>query len=114
MKKIHTIIIICALAFVIFAGVVIIAFNFVSNNPIDKIAIPYIRQNADLQNKYGELIWIGRNVLYETENKESTIKSAYTVEIESGRVIVYVTLIENDGKWEAIALEEIEVIQNEK
>lgn len=114
MKKIHTILIICVLVFSVFAGIVIILFNSVSNNPIDKIAIPYIRQNTDLQNKYGEMIWIGKNVLYETKNEESMIKSAYTVEIESGRVIVYVTLIKSNGKWEAVSLEEVEVIPNEK
>ncbi len=114
MKKAHIIIIICVLAFAVFACIVIIEFNSVSNNTIDKIAIPYIRQNTDLQNKYGELIWIGRNVLYETKNEKSMIKSAYTVEVELGRVIVYVTLIENRDMWEAVSLEEIEVIKDEK
>lgn len=114
MKKTYTIIVICVLAFVVFASIVIIAFNSISNDPIDKIAIPYIRQNADFKNKYGELIWIGRNILYETKNDESMIKSAYTVEISSGRVIVYVTLIENDGGWKAVSLEEVEVILDEK
>ena len=111
--KIRTIIIICVLLFSVFAGIVIILFNSVSNDPIDKIAIPYIRQNTDLQDKYGELIWIGKNVLYETQEDDTMIKSPYTVEIKSGRVIVYVTLIKNDDKWKAVSLEEIEVIPNE-
>lgn len=111
--KIRTIIIICVLLFSVFAGIVIILFNSVSNDPIDKIAISYIRQNTDLQDKYGELIWIGKNVLYETQEDDTMIKSPYTVEIKSGRVIVYVTLIKNDDKWKAVSLEEIEVIPNE-
>lgn len=111
--KIRTIIIICVLLFSVFAGIVIILFNSVSNDPIDKIAISYIRQNTDLQDKYGELIWIGKNVLYETQEDDTMIKSPYTVEIKSGRVIVYVTLIKNNDKWKAVSLEEIKVIPNE-
>ena len=115
-KKVFVVVAVLAVTFFIFATIVMIAFNSVANNPIDKIAITYIRQNSDLQNKYGELIWIGRNSLhkYKAETEESFIKPTYTVEIETGRVMVWVTLKSIDGEWVPISLEEIEVIPNER
>ena len=113
-KKILISFIICISIFVVFAVIVVTLFNSVSNNPIDNLSIDYIQNNTDIQNKYGEIISIGRNILYKTEKDESSIKSPYTIETETGRVIVYVTLMKYDEKWEAISLETIEVIPNEQ
>ena len=101
------------LIFAVFAVIVITIFNSVSNNPIDNLSITYIRNSTDIQNEYGEIITIGKNTLYETKNDESTIKTPYTIETETGRVIVYVTLMKCNEKWKASSLEVIEVIPNE-
>ena len=62
--------------------------------------------------------YTNRHYLLRTKNKdkkndEFTIKTPYTVETETGRVIVYVTLIKCDEEWYATSLEVIEVIPNE-
>lgn len=84
-----------------------------SKDPIDNISIAYIRNSTDIQNEYGEIISIGKNILYETKNDESTIKTPYTIKTETGRVIAYVTLLKCDEEWKASSLEVIEVIPNE-
>ena len=112
-KKTLLIFVICLLAFAIFAVIVITLFDSASNNPIDIISATYIRNSTDIQNKYGEIINISKNVFYETKHDEFTIKSPYTIQTINERIIVYVNLINSDGKWEAISCEIFEVIPNE-
>lgn len=112
-NKILLLLIIGILIFAVFAVIVITIFNSVSNNPIDNLSISYIRNSTDIQNEYGEIISIGKNILYKTKNDESTIKAPYTIETETGRVIVYVTLMKRNEEWTASSLEVIEVIPNE-
>ena len=112
-NKMILLLIIVILIFAVFAVTVITIFNSVSNNPIDNLSISYIRNSTNIQNEYGEIISIGKNILYETKNDESTIKKPYTIETETGRVIVYVTLVKCDEEWKASSLEVIEVIPNE-
>lgn len=112
-NKMLLLLIIGILIFAVFAVIVITIFNSVSNNPIDNLSITYIRNSTDIQNEYGEIITVGKNILYETKNDESTIKTPYTIETEAGRVIVYVTLMKCNKKWKASSLEVIEVIPNE-
>ena len=99
--------------YILFAIVVITAFYRVSRNPIDQIAITYIRNDSYISSNYGNIVHVGKNVLYETIKSDSTIKSPYTIETEKCRVIVYVTLSMVDQKYEAISLEVIEVIPND-
>lgn len=112
-NKMLLLVIIGILIFAVFAVIVITIFNSVSNNPIDNLSITYIRNSTDIQNEYGEIISIGKNILYETKNDESTIKTPYTIETETGRVIVYVTLMKCNEEWKTTSLEVIEVIPNE-
>lgn len=113
-NKILLILIIGILIFAVFAVIVITIFNSVSNNPIDNMSIAYIRNSAEIQNEYGEIISIGKNILYETKNDEATIKTPYTIETKTGRVIVYITQMKCDEEWKASSLEVIEVIPNER
>lgn len=76
--------------------IVITAFNSVANNQIDNLSITYIRNSTDIQNEYGEIISVGRNILYEAKNDKVTIKASYTVETKTNRVIVCVTLLKCD------------------
>ena len=99
--------------YALFAVIVITLFNFISNNPIDNLSITYIRNSTDIQNEYGEIIFVGKNILYETKNEGSIIKTPYTIETETGRVIVYVTLMKHDKELNASSLEVIKVIPNE-
>ena len=85
-NKMLLLLIIGILIFAVFAVIVITIFNSVSNNPIDNLSITYIRNSTDIQNEYGEIITIGKNILYETKNDESTIKTPYTIETETGNV----------------------------
>ena len=113
MKKISLILIIGISTYAVFAVIVITLFNSVSNDPIDNLSITFIRNSTDIQNEYGEIISVRKNILYETQNDESILRSPYTIETRLGRVIVYVTLMKCEGKWNAISFEVIEVIPNE-
>lgn len=112
-NKILLIAIICISIFAVFAVIVITLFHVISNDPVDNLSITYIRNSTDIPNEYGEIISVGKNILYKTKKDESIIKSPYTIETETGRVIVYVTLEKCDGEWNATSLEVIEVIPNE-
>ena len=112
-KKLLIAIVVAISVYIVFAGVVAILFNYISNNPIDKISITYIRDNTDIENEYGEIVSVGKNILYKTIKEESIIKSPYTVTTHTGRVIVYITLAKNGEEWEAVSSEVIEVRPNE-
>lgn len=112
-KKILVLIIICISAYAILAAIVISLFNSVRNDPIDNLSIIYIRHESDIEKEYGDIISVGKNLLYKTHEDENIIKSPYSIETESGRVIVYVTLTKNDEEWKATSLEVIEVIPND-
>ena len=108
-KRILTGLFIYAIAFV----VVLTLFNRMLNDPIDTIAIDYLRYETNISDEYGEIIHIGKNIAHKTQKEKVMIKSPYTVETEIGRVVVYVTLVESDGEWKAISFEIIKVIPNE-
>ena len=112
-NKIRLFLIIGILIFAVFAAIVITLFYSVSKDPIDNLSIAYIRNNTEIQKEYGEILSVGKNILYETQKDEAVIKSPYTIETEMCRVIVYITLIKQDNAWKASLLEIIEVIPNE-
>ena len=110
-KKIIACIVLCCLClYALFATVVFVLFHMVRYNPIDAISSTYIRNNEEFQMQYGEIVHIGKNVLHRTEKSEFYIKSPYTVETNASRVVVYITLIKEDGDWKAVSLEIIDVI----
>ena len=112
-NKMLLILIIGISAYAVFAVIVITIFNSILNNPIDKISMTYIRNSSDIQDEYGEIIYIGKNIIYKTKKDEATIKTPYTIETETERVAAYVTLLKCGEEWEADSLEVIEVIPNE-
>lgn len=73
----------------------------------------YIWHNTDIQNQYGEIVSVGRNVLLKRTKNGSTIKSPYIIETKTNRVKVYVTLIQTDKQLNAVSYEVIEVRPNE-
>ena len=107
MKK--RIIIIPLVLFIAYALIVYFLFNSILHDPISKIAIPYLRNNTDLQKDYGEIIYIGKNVFYKTYEEDGTLRVPYSLETEKGNIVVYVTLLAIDGDWEPNSLEIIEV-----
>lgn len=76
---------------------------------MDKAAMTYLWNSADVKERYGEITHIGRYLLYKTEKTENTVKASYDIETETGIVRVYVTLINDDEEWEAVSYEVIEV-----
>ena len=98
--------------YLLFVAVVLIGFYSIRNNPTDKIAMPYIWQNEDLEKQYGEIHSVLRYHGYETEKTKNKKKVSYSVETENNRVIVYVTLEKNEENWEAESLEILEVFEN--
>lgn len=92
-KKILKISAICVTIYTVFAILVILIFNSIYNNPIDNIAKIYIRDNTNIEEQYGKIVSIGKNMLHKTKKTESLIKSPYTVHTKDERVVVYITLM---------------------
>lgn len=113
-KRILKIFGIIALVYVVFAIVVLTLFHYVSTNPMDKAAMTYLWNSTDVEDRHGEITHIGRNLLYKTEETETTVKAPYTIEAGSDFVTVYVTLVNNEEEWEAVSYEVIEVKENAK
>lgn len=110
-KKLKIILIIL-FVYLLFAAIVLINFYFTKNDPLDKIAMPYIWQNEDLEKQYGDISSVFRYIGNEVEKNETRIKVPYSVRTEKYRVIVYVILEKNEENWEAKSLEILEVIEN--
>ncbi len=111
-RKIKKIILISVLIYVVFASIVIIMFNAISNDPIDAKATTYIRNNCQEIVEYGDIEYIGRSVFYKTIKEDALMKYPYTVETTKGRVKVYVTFEKNADEWVATSLEIIDIITN--
>ena len=96
--------------YAIFGAVVISLFYMVRYNPIDGLSIAYMRSNEDFKSQYGEIVTIGRNPFCRTEKSEAMIKAPYTIDSVNGKVVVYVTLINDGDGWEAVSYEVIKVL----
>ncbi len=112
-KSVFRILLIALVSFLVFAAIVMTLFHAVSSNPVDKIAMTYIWNDSNIESEYGKIVHIGRNIVHKAEKDDSTIKTAYTVETETGRVVVYVTLVKRGEEWRASSWELIEVKPNE-
>ena len=112
-NKILSTIIICIAVYVVFAAIVITLFYSILFNPIDNISVPYIRNETNIENEYGEIIHVSRYVLYKTEKSDDRIKAPYSVETPKWDVKVYVTLVKSEGEWQPVSFEVIEVDPNE-
>ena len=111
-KKWILVILIVIVVAIVFSLIVIFAFNSVQGNPIDKIAITYIRNSTSIQDQYGEIVSIGRNVIDKVEETENTKSIPYQVETKDYRMTIYVQLEKKEQIWEAISLNIKEVISN--
>lgn len=113
-NKILKLIIICLSVFAVFAAIVMVLFYSMSNDPIDQISMTYLWNDSHIEDKYGEIIHIGRYAFGARKKGESEIKSPYVVETKTGRITVYVTLEKHDEEWEASSYEVIEERLNER
>ena len=99
---------------IIVLGVIIAIISYnILNNPIDMISITYLRRDTNIEDEYGEIVHIGKNVFHKTKKDESTIISPYTIETQNERIVVYVTLTKNKEEWTAVSYEIVEVRPNE-
>lgn len=105
MKKIFKVIALYLVCFLVFASVVLFLFNRMQNNPVDKVAMTYIRHCDEIIEFVGEIKSIGRYGLFKVEKIENTIIVPYSVETQNSRVVIAVTLIENEETWEVISYE---------
>ncbi len=105
MKRVFTIVALCLVAFLIFASVVLFLFNRIQNNPVDQVAITYIRHCDEIIESVGEIKSIGRYVVSKVEKVGNTITVPYSVETQNSRAVVAVTLIKNEETWEVISYE---------
>lgn len=115
-NKFYLILAIIIFAFIIFSIVLVVGFNLIKNNPIDAVAMTYIRNNEATINQYGKIISIGRNIINKTEKSDNLMNVPYTIETASEttsyRIIAYVKFQNINGNWKVISMEVKEVIEN--
>lgn len=111
-KKFRVIAII-VLVYLLFASIVIITFYSTKNNSFDKVAMPYIWTNNDIEREYGEITDVFRYVGEDIKKKDNTIKVPYSVYTKDYRVIIYVTLEGEKKDLKAVSLEILEVRDND-
>lgn len=97
------------LIYLFFATVILIGFYSIRNNPTDKIAMPYVWNDKDFQNQYGEISSVCRYHGYEITKIEKEMKVPYVVETKNYNVYVYVNLQKNDNDWDAVSIDIIDV-----
>ncbi|MCI8332186.1 MAG: hypothetical protein HFE78_05120 [Clostridiales bacterium] len=90
--------------YIVFAAVVLIGFHAIRNNPIDQIAMPYICDDEALQEQYGNIFSVGRNVTRKVNETENTMTVPYIVETDDKRLTVYVELEKQQEDWIAVSL----------
>ncbi len=104
-NKVIKIIILISVIFVLFATIVIVLFYRIRNNPIDKIAMPYIWSSDSIEEEYGTIESVSRFVVEKTEETDSTLSVPYSVQTDKYQVILRVNLIKNNDTWKAISYE---------
>ena len=110
MKKIWKVLLIVLVAYVVFAGVVLALFLWIQKNPVDVAACDYIRDQSTISQEYGEIHHVARKVMmYKTEKKEDYVRAPYSVETDTAKLVVYVTLEKREGIWEAVSYEIVRV-----
>ncbi|MEG1719428.1 MAG: hypothetical protein RR306_03790 [Clostridia bacterium] len=111
-KKVFTVFAIIGLIFLIFSTIVIIAFNAVRNDPIDKIAMTYIWNTKEISDEFGEIVSVGRNIVEKSEKSETVMIIPYSVDTKSNRVLILIKLEKNENDWRVESFEAKEVIKN--
>lgn len=104
-KRRITIIITIIIIYIVSIGTITITFKSINNNPIDNIAISYIRNNIELGTRYGAIVSAGRNPFKKTEKSDTLQSVAYTIKTEKYSVVVYVKLGKMDDEWKVIDLD---------
>lgn len=112
-RKVLIVVIAVLLLYAVFAIVVTTLFHSIQNDPIDVIAIPYLRYDTNIEEEYGEIKHIGKNLLYETKKSDNRIESPYGLETENGHIIAYVTLVKEENEWVPISYDIVEVRTND-
>ncbi len=79
------------------------------SNPIDKAAMIYLWNDSGIDEEYGEIKHVNKNISHKTEKNNNTIRAPYMVETEEYQILVYVTLENNNGNWVAVSFEAEEV-----
>lgn len=92
-KKIMAVVVLFFSIFLVFSIVISVLFNKMRNNPVDQVAITYIRHCDEIIESVGEIKSIGRYVLSKKEKVENTIIVPYSVETQNSRAVIAVTLI---------------------
>lgn len=104
-NKIIKIIILISVIFVLFATIVVILFYNVRNNPVDKIAMPYIWDSNSIEEKYGTIESVSRFVVEKIEETDNNLSVPYSVQTDKYEVILRVNLIRSNDTWEAMSYE---------
>lgn len=106
-KKFKAVAILLA-GYAVFVMIVLIGFFMIRNNPIDKIAMPYIWDNKEIEEEYGEINGVYRNIK-KSEKSDTKMIISYSVKTQKYDLLVYVTLEKYLNNWEATSLEVKEV-----
>lgn len=106
MRKHVVIVIICSfIAYLLFSWIVIGVYTMIRYNTLDTVAVAYIYDNSECFDDYGEIVFIGRNVVESSEVNESVAFRHYTVETLNYDILVCVEFSKNESEWIATSFE---------
>ena len=113
-KKIIKPLIICLSIYLVFAAAATLIFHSINYNAVDNVAVPYLQNNTDFENEYGDITLITRDKTIEFEEDESTIKAIYTVNTEEFEIVLRVILNKTDGGLTPDSIEIMEIMEVQK
>ncbi len=108
-KKTLIVFAVLIIIFGIFVGVVSLLFNYIQDNSIDNVSMPYIANQTEISDEYGEIVDIGRMVFMKVKETGDSIKVPYGVDTTENKLTIYVTLEKHGEKLVAKSYEIIEV-----
>ena len=108
-KGVLKILIICILAYAVFASIVALLFHSIRYNKVDGEAVGYIRYESNITEEYGEIVYVARNISRKTIKSDDTMKKTYSIEFSDKEFIVYVEFISTEDGWDAVDYEIVEI-----
>ncbi len=119
MSKKKLIILLIALGvatYAIFCGIVYLCFHRIQSNPIDKIARAYLYEHVVLDEAYGKIEYIGRDIVSGKVITEEVAEIPYILRTDKYLVYCSVSLHSNGSEWvaDSYKLKEIRIEETHK
>ena len=101
-KKATKVIGIVLVSYATFILFVFVMFHAIRDNPVDKAAMTYLWNTEAVTEQTGEIRHIGRHYGVKVIKTDGQREVPYSIETDTEKFHVYVTLVKENGKWKAL------------